>query len=87
MCLPCYHIYKFLEQHYYKHGHEKSSDLNDEAVVEAGNSEGVTSGKVIGGTSEISPQFEWSHNRREQAASVDALDVPEDRSSILVEDG
>ena len=34
VCLPCYHIYKFLEQHYYKHGHEKSAELSHDLPSE-----------------------------------------------------
>ena len=27
VCLPCFHIYKFLEQHYYSTGPERQSEM------------------------------------------------------------
>ena len=80
VCLPCYHIYRFLEQHYYKQGQEKLSEISHETSAQPGDTEGFPIGNAIGGVEEISPQFESSQTRGEPASNAAgraSLDAPE----------
>ena len=87
VCLPCYHIYRFLEQHYYKQGQEKLSEISHETPPQPSDVEGLPTGIVIGSAEEISPQFESSQTRGEPASNVRTPEPAQERSTILVQDG
>ena len=67
VCLPCYHIYRFLEQHFYKQGQESTLESDHESSVQPDNEAGFVNGPITGDEQSDIPKFESSHNRRGEA--------------------